>query len=35
MLNSPLNWEPVTDSNRWPAVYKKYGLVHHARYLHR
>ncbi len=18
----PLNWEPVTDSNRWPAVYK-------------
>jgi len=24
----PLNWEPVTDSNRWPAVYKK--CAHHA-----
>src|SRR5260370_37096775 len=31
----PLNWEPVSHSNRWPAVYERYGLLLHARYLHR
>ena len=26
-----LTWEPVADSNRRPAVYKKYGLMHYVR----
>ena len=32
---SPVSWSPVTESNRRPSPYHKYGPVHRAHELHR